>query len=362
MPQVRALHLLPHQGVGGVQRFVIELVRHERMEQASDEIILTERPLDVDADFMAPATPVHFLGLVGNKLRSRARRLADLAESRSARALQVYQASDLPLAVEAKRLAKGKLRLVTQFFDRPSAHAGYGGLLGGRRLRSDVGHVDALFVASPALTPAWSVANASPENRLAAVDIQRFHPQTGPSAWREARLPDPETLLLGSLMRAEAGKGHDVLITAVEKRHNAGKPTALMLVGDGPQYDALRARTAGSDGIFVRRRVLDGPGFFGQIDAFALHSPSELVPMALIESLACGRAATVADPGGVHELVGADAALFTPPGDVDAVVEAIDQLADATFRGELGEAGRQRALQRHHLGRLRGELAPAYRG
>ena len=62
---VRVLHLLPHQGVGGLQRSVIDLVRHERMDGATDEIVLTERALDTDGDFMAPATPVHFLGLTG---------------------------------------------------------------------------------------------------------------------------------------------------------------------------------------------------------------------------------------------------------------------------------------------------------
>ena len=82
--------------------------------------------------------------------------------------------------------------------------------------------------------------------------------------------------------------------------------------------------------------------------------------MSLIEALACGRAATVADPGGVAELVGQDAALFTPPGDIDAVVAALDKLADPEFRQALGETARKRALERHSLGRLRAQLAENY--
>lgn len=358
---VAALHLLPHQGVGGLQRFVIELVRHERMDRTLHEIVLTERPLDVDGDFMAPATPAHFLGLADSKVRTRAQRLADLAKSRGARALQVYRARDLDLAVEAKRRSKGTLRIITQFFDRPDGPAGlYDGFLGRRRLRSDLAAVDVFFVASPALVRPWSQQSSEPGVRLPAVDVQRFHPQHGPSAWRQARLPDPETLLVGSLMRAVPSKGQDVLMAAVEQRHAAGRPTALMLVGDGPRYGALRERGADSECLFVRRRVLDGPGFFGQIDALALHSATELIPMALIEALACGRAATVADPGGVGDLVGQDAALFTAPNDVDAVIAALDQLADAEYRQQLGEAGRQRALDRHNLGNLRSKLAATY--
>ncbi len=360
MPDVRALHLLPHQGVGGVQRFVIEFVRHERMDGAQDEIILTERPLDVDSDFLAPATPVHFLGLKGEKFKARAKRLADLATSRSVRILQVYQAQDLALAVEASALTRGALKVVTLMFDGPGATSDFNGLFGKRRLRTVAQQVMSFYVASPALLAPWKAVGAKAEVRLAAVDIQRFHPEDVVSSWRSARLPDPDTLLVGSLMRAAPGKGQDVLIDAVEQRHKAGRPTALMLVGDGPRFDELRERAKGSESLFVRRRVNDGPGFFGRIDAFALHSETEQVPMALIEALACGRAATVADPGGVADLVGEDAALFTRPGDVSAVASALDKLADAEFRDALGEAARSRALERHNLGRLRGQLAPEY--
>ncbi len=360
MPDVRALHLLPHQGVGGVQRFVIEFVRHERMDRAQDEIILTQRPLDVDSDFLAPATPVHFLGLIGAKLKARAQRLADLATSRSARVLQVYQAQDFALALEASRLSGGALKVVTLLFDGPGNMTDFGGLFGQRRLRAAARSVESFFVASPALVEPWRSVGAAPEVRLAAVDIQRFHPSDVESSWRNARLPDPDTLLIGSLMRAEPSKGQDVLIEAVERRHQAGRPTALMLVGDGSRFSELRERAKDSPCLFVRRRVLDSPGFFGRIDAFALHSSTEQVPMALVEALACGRATTLADPGGVAELVGQDAALFTRPGDVEGLVAALDQLADVDFRRALGETARKRALERHSLGRLRGQLAPEY--
>ena len=57
---------------------------------------------------------------------------------------------------------------------------------------------------------------------------------------------------------------------------------------------------------------------------------------------------------------GADAALFTRPGDVNAVVEALDRLGDPVERGALEEVARKRALERHGLGRLRQETVAAY--
>ena len=251
MPDLRALHLLPHQGVGGVQRFVIEFVRHERMDSAQDEIVLTQRPLDVDSDFLAPATPVHFLGQTGEKLKARARRLADIATSRAAQILTVYQAQDLALAVEAGRQADGELKVMALLFDGPEKTEGFEGMFGKRRLSAAARSIEPFFVASPALVAPWQATGAKPEIRLAAVDIQRFHPEDVVSSWRNARLPDPDTLLVGSLMRAEPDKGQDALIEAVNRRHEAGRPTALMLVGDGSRFAELRSRAKDSPSLFA---------------------------------------------------------------------------------------------------------------
>lgn len=352
----RTLHLLPHQGVAGRTRAVIEFVRHERMDGAADELVLTERPLDVDTDFLAPATPVHFLGLLDASAAKRARRLADLAVSREARVLHAYSESDLRLAAAAARL-EPSLSAVATPFDRP----GPAGLFERRRRTRDLRSLRALHVPSPALVPDWTAAGRAPDEvTVASVDTGRFHPQKLESSWRKARIPDPETMLVGTLMRAEDGKRHDVLIEAVERRNAAGRPTALMMVGDGPRFAELKARVRGSDHLFARRRVLDAPGFFGKIDVFALHAEDELVPVSLIEALSCGRASVVADRGAVAELVGADAALFTEPGDVDAVVAALDRLGDASEREAMEGVARQRALERHGLGRLRKETVAAY--
>ncbi len=355
LASVRVLHLLPHQGVGGLQRSVIDLVRHERMDGATDEIVLTERALDMDGDFMAPATPVHFLGLVGERLATRATRLADLAASRGARVIHAYTTADLLLAAAACK-GRQRPRLVATLFERPSA----AGFLGRRRLRRALETAHEVFVPNPALRADWQAAGREPETRLAAVDIQRFHPQPGDSTWRNVRLEDPTALLVGCMMRATEDKSPEVLIEAVGRRHAAGRPTALLLVGDGPRFDELKARSKESTTLHVRRRVLDAPGFYGRIDVFALQCQDELIPMSLVEALACGRPAVVADSGAVAELVGPDAATFVPHGEVDAVIAALDALESRTERQERGFAARQRAVERHALGRLRAELGPSY--
>lgn len=354
--QARALHLLPHQGVAGRTRAVIEFVRHERMDGAMDELVLTERPLDVDRDFLAPATPVHFLGLQDASASARARRLADLAVGRGATILHAYSEADLRLAARAARLERSLVAFATPF-DRP----GPAGLLERRRRTRDLRSLSALHVPSPALEEPWAAAGRRPDQvTLASIDTQRFHPQNLESSWRKARLPDPEVLLVGTMMSATPGKRQDVLMEAVERRNALGRPTALMMVGDGPGFGDLKERVRGSDHLFARRRVLDAPGFFSKIDVFALHADDELVPLSLIEAMSCGRAALVADRGDVAQFVGADVALFTSPEDVDAVIAGLDRLADPEERKSFGELSRQRALERHGLGRLRRAVSDSY--
>ncbi|MEL6714540.1 MAG: glycosyltransferase [Planctomycetota bacterium] len=355
------LHLLPHQGVWGTSRLVIELARHGRMDGGLDEILLTRRALDVDRDFMAAATPVHALGEWDARTARRAQRVGDLAEARGLGCVVAYTAEDLVLGAAAVRGRPG-LVLAGLLMEGPAGGASGGttsspGFFERRRLRSAARAAVHLACASPSIAARWDALGARTVVRRPGVDLGRYSPGEGARAWREARLPGPDTLLVGSLMRAVPGKRHDVLVEAVRQRNAAGASTALLLIGDGPLHDERRAVRSPDELVFVRKRVNDTPGFFRGIDVLALHADDEEVPMALLEAMAVGCPATVADRGAVAELVGRDAALFTEPGDVGAVVEALDRLGSREERESIGAAGRARVLDQHGLGRLRGELA-----
>lgn len=358
-PRPGVLHVLPHQGVWGVARFVIELSRHERMDGAPDEIMLTERPLDMDGDFQAPATPVHFLGLPGATERTRGQRLADVAEARGLGTIRVHCARELELAAAAKAAAPG-LQVEACLFDAPRPTGSLGSLLERRRLRRVVRSLDRTMAMSPAVAREMEPFGVPFEALAPGVDLQRFSPAEVVSSWRQARLPDPDTLLVGTLMAAAPGKRQDVLMEAVTRRHAAGRLTALMMVGDGPRFAELKESVRGSDFLFARRRVLDSPGFFQRIDAFALHAEEESVPMSLAEALASGCPSVVADrtpDRPVASWAGDQGIIYTEPGDVDAVIDALDRLADPARRAAMGEAARERAKGAFALGRLRATLA-----
>ncbi|WP_419192220.1 glycosyltransferase family 4 protein [Engelhardtia mirabilis] len=353
----RALHLLDHMGVGGIARSAIELVRHARMDGMGDEIVLAGRPLDVDVDFAAPATPVHFLPALDLGERAAAQRLVDLAASRGARSLHTHSTATLRLGARARRAGAG-LALLATLNEAPPTELGF---VARRALRRDLRSADRLIAPSPELAEAWSRLGAEVELRLAAVDLGRFRPGAQPSAWRSSRGIGPQTLLVGCLLRATDDKDTGLVLDAIAELRERGLDVAVQFVGDGPQRAALVERARGLHWMHVRRRVLDVPSWYAMVDVVAFACEAELVPFALIEAMASGRAAVAVDPGGLRGLVG-EAAHLVAPGNPSAYAEALGALAEPEVRSRLGRAARQRAIEFHDLSSLRAALAPAYHG
>lgn len=121
----------------------------------------------------------------------------------------------------------------------------------------------------------------------------------------------------------------------------------LVIVGEGPERDAIRAE---ADRIGVGHRVhlpgfaADPARFAGLFDIFALSSDSEQAPISLIEAMAAGRPAAAMDVGDV-------AAIVSEPNrpmiaaDEAGLAAALQTLAqDPDLRRRLGEANRARAL------------------
>ena len=154
---------------------------------------------------------------------------------------------------------------------------------------------------TPALREPWAALGREPEVRLTGVDVQRFHPQLGGGTWRSVRLADPDALVVGSLMRAGGDKAPEVLIDAVARRDAEGRPTALMLVGDGPRATSSR-RAQGLEHLHVRRRVPDAPGS-SRASTCSRSTAERLVPVTS-GSRSRADAFVVADTGAVASLVG----------------------------------------------------------
>ena len=92
----------------------------------------------------------------------------------------------------------------------------------------------------------------------------------------------------------------------------------------------------------------DMPAVYAQCRVVCLPSTyGEGVPKVLIEAAACARACVTTDTPGCREIVrdGVNGVL-TPPGDIDALVKALESLlADVSLCQRMGAAGRQIALE-----------------
>ena len=169
------------------------------------------------------------------------------------------------------------------------------------------------------------------------VDLERFSPQSSAQALRqELGVKGP---LLVSIGRLAELKGHHLTIEALVSLPEV----SLMLVGDGPEGDSLKAL---ADRLGVSERVLFVGGkpqhelarYYSAADIKVLASSREGWPNVLLEAMACGTAVVATAVGGVPEVLGPEsggklAKDRSSQGLAQAISEMLDNLPDrATVR------------------------------
>jgi glycosyltransferase involved in cell wall biosynthesis len=83
--------------------------------------------------------------------------------------------------------------------------------------------------------------------------------------------------------------------------------------------------------------------------------------MVLVEAMACGTPVIATRTGGIPEVVG-DAGLLVAPLEPDALAEAVACLVrDASFREQLGQKARSRAVSKFDATHVARQIGDAYR-
>jgi colanic acid/amylovoran biosynthesis glycosyltransferase len=178
--------------------------------------------------------------------------------------------------------------------------------------------------------------------------VLRLGIELPPARQGPTRLNDPPVVLFAA--RFDPEKRHATLLEAVATLVRAGERLELWLAGSGRLLPATerRARELGLEGAvrflgYVRNAEILGWLEAGRVDAVALPSDWEGIPVSLIEALAHGVPAVASDVGGVAELVGDGCGLLVPAGDESALADAIRSLLHSPqLREELSRAGRAR--------------------
>ncbi|HUY49469.1 MAG TPA: glycosyltransferase [Streptosporangiaceae bacterium] len=154
----------------------------------------------------------------------------------------------------------------------------------------------------------------------------------------------PQRIVIVANLRA--CKGHVVALAAFA-RVRALLPAVevrLQLAGSGLEERLLRAqaRELGIDGdVEFLGSVADVPALLAGCSFTVLPSLSEGLPNAVLESLAHGRAVIASAVGGVPEILDRGGGLLVPPGDPEALADAMcTLLGDPALATRLGAEGR----------------------
>lgn len=165
-------------------------------------------------------------------------------------------------------------------------------------------------------------------------------------AMRRTLGPAPGRSVVGTLAGLRTIKNLPRLVRAFAA---SGADADLVIVGDGPERDAIRAAGVGAG--LGRRLHLPGhlpepQRYIGHFDLFALSSDSEQQPISIMEAMAAGLPVAAPAVGDVAEMVSdANRRFVVPPGDERALAGAIRALmADPDLRAMLGAANQARAL------------------
>jgi glycosyltransferase involved in cell wall biosynthesis len=204
---------------------------------------------------------------------------------------------------------------------------------------------DLVLCVSPDLERRMRAAGARRVGR-AIVPAPKAPAAAGPAA-AEARRAGGRPVVLAA-GRLAAQKGFGTLLDAAASWRDMDPAPLLLIAGDGPLSEELRARAAslGIDAEFLGHRD-DIPALLAAATMFVLPSLWEGQPLVLQEALRAGLPVVATRAGGIPDLTGDDAAVLVPPGDAARLAAAV-----RTVLGDPALAARLRAAARKHAAEL----------
>jgi glycosyltransferase involved in cell wall biosynthesis len=154
----------------------------------------------------------------------------------------------------------------------------------------------------------------------------------------------PEELLLLIVADFRPMKNHETVLEALAA---LDVPAKLLVAGDGPLRDHLKARAAelGISDRVVWLGYFHGPQKLMQgSDVFLLPSTGEAFGFSIAEAMCCGLPVIGADSGAIPEIIrDGETGYVVPPRDPKGLAAAIRRLAeDPALREQMGAAGRAR--------------------
>jgi len=205
------------------------------------------------------------------------------------------------------------------------------------------------------------------------VDTDRYAPSDDrAAAFADGKLPG--RYAIGCFGRVRAQKGSDVFVEAMCRLLPHYPDFSAVIVGAivAEQQDFANGLKNRIEAAGLQSRIVitgeieieEVQRWYQRLTIYAFTSRNEGFGLTLIEAMSSG-AALVASRAGAAEFVVDDGVtgVLTPPGDVDALVAALEPLMrDPASAGAMGMRARQRALEKFSLDAEANAIAAVYRG
>ncbi len=359
---MRILNVIESLGGGGAEQVLVNVLPELQARGHACELAVLWPPYDLQGALEGAGVRVHRLGWGYGRRWSMAgavSRLARLARRRRPDVLHAHLLfADLYVAL-SRPLLPGVARVMWgQNTDFDFLHGSLTARAARRLLPFALRHgFDGLAAVGTPVAQHYRqhVPGADVRTIFNAVPVPPLPPEQT-SAQRQASLAEwkvrPEDFVLLIAARLAPEKNHRVLLEALVLLRERGRCPQVLVAGEGPLREELQR--------FVREKKLQGQVIFcgrldharllevlPAVDAFALPSQHEGLPLALAEAMAVERAVLATPVGGVPDLIQDNInGLLVPPGDAPALSRAIERLMDdEPLRRRLGRAAREQVTQ-----------------
>jgi glycosyltransferase involved in cell wall biosynthesis len=368
---LRVTHVVLALDTGGLERIVLDLARVGHDHGQDPSVICLERPGTLAAQVETLGTPV----LCANKppgLRyGTVNRVRELLRQLKPDVVHTHQIGALFYAGLAARREEVPVIIHTEHINNVAKSRSLSKKIRTRLLWALAGtFADRFCCVSDDIAEAVTAHGTVPRRKVSVVlngiDTAVFDSHGDCDSLRRSLGIPRGVPVIGTIGRLNEVKRQDLLIRAFAKIAKQDPKPQLLLVGDGPAFDALRQLAVAlglSDRVRFAGYQARPEHFLHLMDIFALTSRLEGMPLAILEAWAAGRPVIASRVGGVPKLVTAGlTGLLFDSGDEAALSEAMSLLlASPDEARRLGEAGREYVRSRFDLRVMAGAYEQHYR-
>ena len=368
---LHVVHGVLSMDLGGLERLVLALIDSGRRRGYRNSIVCVDRPGQLADDARALGADVHCLNADADRALAlpRARELLGLLD---ADVLHTHQIGALWHLGRAAAEASPRTTLIhTEHSDHATLARGLPQQIKSRLWWHRAGRLPQRFCCvSEDIAASVRRWRTVPAHKVTVVrngiDVDTFADRAPRrQVRRELGLPD-DAFVIGTVGRLNEVKRQDLLLRAFSAIAAQHPQAWLLIVGDGPERPALAA-LAGELGIGART-VFAGyqsrtERFLAAMDAFALTSRHEGLPLALLEAWASGLPVVSSAVGGIVRVVRDEAnGLLFDSGDIAGLARALSRLIDDNaLRDALARQGHDDARAHYSLDRMADDYDRHYR-